>query len=142
MVPGVGVLGTGRTVRALVPWLQKEGFPVQAVWGRTQEEAEYLANELDIPFSTSQSDDVLLHPEVHLVCILTPPPYTRQIAVKALGEILHASVILFISGLYLCTEQIRLGSFLDPTQVLTSPELNCSPNVYRMFPRHSLSSRE
>uniref|UniRef100_A0A3B1K534 Glucose-fructose oxidoreductase domain-containing protein 2 n=1 Tax=Astyanax mexicanus TaxID=7994 RepID=A0A3B1K534_ASTMX len=85
MLPGVGVFGTGRTVRVLVPLLQKEGFPVQAVWGRTQEEAEFLANELDIPFSTSQSDDVLLHPEVHLVCILTPPPHTRQIAVKALG---------------------------------------------------------
>ncbi|XP_026868567.2 glucose-fructose oxidoreductase domain-containing protein 2 [Electrophorus electricus] len=85
MLPGVGVFGTGRTVRALVPLLQKEGFPVQAVWGRTREEAECLANELDIPFSTSQSDDVLLHPEVHLVCILTPPPHTRQIAVKALG---------------------------------------------------------
>ncbi|XP_076880040.1 glucose-fructose oxidoreductase domain-containing protein 2 [Brachyhypopomus gauderio] len=85
MLPGVGVFGTGRAVRTLVPLLQKEGFPVQAVWGRTQEEAEFLANELDIPFSTSQSDDVLLHPEVHLVCILTPPPHTRQIAVKALG---------------------------------------------------------
>ncbi|XP_062868670.1 glucose-fructose oxidoreductase domain-containing protein 2 [Trichomycterus rosablanca] len=85
MLPGVGVFGTGQTVQVLVPLLQKEGFPVQAVWGRTQEEAESLANELNIPFSTSQSDDVLLHPEVHLVCILTPPPHTRQIAVNALG---------------------------------------------------------
>ncbi|XP_052001095.1 glucose-fructose oxidoreductase domain-containing protein 2-like [Xyrauchen texanus] len=85
MLPGVGVFGTGQTVRALVPLFQKEGFPVQAVWGRTQEEAESLASELDIPFSTSQTDDVLLHPEVHLICILTPPPHTRQIAVKALG---------------------------------------------------------
>ncbi|XP_053491224.1 glucose-fructose oxidoreductase domain-containing protein 2 [Ictalurus furcatus] len=85
MLPGVGVFGTGRTVRSLVPLLQEEGFPVQAVWGRTQEEAERLANELNIPFSTSQSDDVLLRQEVHLVCILTPPPHTRQIAVKALG---------------------------------------------------------
>ncbi|XP_016118786.1 glucose-fructose oxidoreductase domain-containing protein 2-like, partial [Sinocyclocheilus grahami] len=33
MLPGVGVFGTGQTVRALVPLLQKEGFPVQAVWG-------------------------------------------------------------------------------------------------------------
>ncbi len=50
MLPGVGVFGTGQTVRALVPLLQKEGFPVQAVWGHTQEEAESLAIELDIPF--------------------------------------------------------------------------------------------
>ncbi|TRY89505.1 hypothetical protein DNTS_016074 [Danionella cerebrum] len=85
MLPGVGVFGTGQMVRALVPLLQREGFPVQAVWGQTPEEAESLARELEIPFSTSQTDDVLLHPEVHLVCILTPPPHTRQIAVKALG---------------------------------------------------------
>ncbi|TTL88680.1 Glucose-fructose oxidoreductase domain-containing protein 2 [Bagarius yarrelli] len=68
--------------KLLIP---EAGFPVQAIWGRTQEEAEHLALELNIPFSTSQSDDVLLRQEVHLVCILTPPPHTRQIAVKALG---------------------------------------------------------
>lgn len=85
MLPGVGVFGTGQCVRALVPLLQEAGFPVQAIWGRTQEEAQHLALELNIPFSTSQSDDVLLRQEVHLVCILTPPPHTRQIAVKALG---------------------------------------------------------
>lgn len=96
MLPGVGVFGTGHTVQVLVPLLQKEGFPVQALWGRTQEEAESLANELNIPFSTSQSDDVLLHPEVHLVCILTPPPHTRQIAVNALGKALHAFYMLVI----------------------------------------------
>lgn len=90
------MFGTGQTVRALVPLLQKEGFPVQAVWGRTQEEAESLASELDIPFSTSQTDDVLLHPEVHLVCILTPPPHTRQIAVKALGETYSLLLLILI----------------------------------------------
>uniref|UniRef100_A0AAY4BXC2 Glucose-fructose oxidoreductase domain-containing protein 2 n=1 Tax=Denticeps clupeoides TaxID=299321 RepID=A0AAY4BXC2_9TELE len=86
MLPGVGVFGTGHTVRVLVPLLREQGFPVQALWGRSQEEAESVAQELNIPFSTNQSDDVLLHPDVHLVCIHTPPPHTRQIAVKALGK--------------------------------------------------------
>lgn len=117
MLPGVGVFGTGQTVRALVPLLQKEGFPVQAVWGRTQEEAESLASELDIPFSTSQTDDVLLHPEVHLVCILTPPPHTRQIAVKALGEIHFLSLVILI--VHVVSQGIGLGSFLDSTGVFT-----------------------
>lgn len=98
MLPGVGVFGTGQTVRSLVSLLQEEGFPVQAVWGRTQEEAERLADDLSIPFATSQSDDVLLRQEVHLVCILTPPPHTRQIAVKALGETRHLSPAFFISN--------------------------------------------
>ena len=86
MLPGVGVFGTGRTVRILVPLLREQGFPIHALWGRNEEEAESFARELGIPFCTSQSDDVLLHPDVHLVCIYTPPPHTRQIAVKALGK--------------------------------------------------------
>ncbi|KAM4596521.1 glucose-fructose oxidoreductase domain-containing protein 2 isoform 1-T3 [Fundulus diaphanus] len=85
MLPGVGVFGTGSTARVLVPLLQSEGFEVQALWGRSEEEARSLAKELGIPFHTSQSDDVLLHQDVDLVCIYIPPSMTRQIAVKALG---------------------------------------------------------
>ncbi|XP_010878099.1 glucose-fructose oxidoreductase domain-containing protein 2 isoform X1 [Esox lucius] len=85
MLPGVGVFGTGSTARVLVPLLRGEGFEVRALCGRSEEEARSLAQELGIPFHTSQSDDVLLHPDVDLVCIYIPPPLTRQIAVKALG---------------------------------------------------------
>ncbi|XP_020797070.1 glucose-fructose oxidoreductase domain-containing protein 2 [Boleophthalmus pectinirostris] len=85
MLPGVGVFGTGTTARVLVPLLKSEGFEVHALWGRSEEEASCLAKELDIPFHTSRSDDVLLHQEVDLVCISIPPSMTRQIAVKALG---------------------------------------------------------
>ena len=86
MLPGVGVFGTGSTARVLVPLLQAEGFEVHALWGRSEEEACFLANELGIPFHTSRSDDVLLHQDVDLVCIYIPPSMTRQIAVKALGK--------------------------------------------------------
>ncbi|MBN3279176.1 GFOD2 protein, partial [Polyodon spathula] len=85
MLPGVGVFGTGSTARVLVPLLRAEGFSVEAVWGRTEEEARQLAGELGISFYTSQTDCVLLHQDVELVCINIPPPLTRQIAVKALG---------------------------------------------------------
>uniref|UniRef100_A0A3P8T2B2 Glucose-fructose oxidoreductase domain-containing protein 2 n=1 Tax=Amphiprion percula TaxID=161767 RepID=A0A3P8T2B2_AMPPE len=85
MLPGVGVFGTGSTARVLVPLLKAEGFEVHALWGRSEEEACCLAKELGIPFHTSQSDDVLLHQDVDLVCIYIPPSMTRQIAVKALG---------------------------------------------------------
>ncbi|KAK6480124.1 glucose-fructose oxidoreductase domain-containing protein 2-like [Huso huso] len=85
MLPGVGVFGTGSTARVLVPLLRAEGFSVEAVWGRTEEEARQLAEELGISFYTSRTDDVLLHQDVELVCINIPPPLTRQIAVKALG---------------------------------------------------------
>jgi len=86
MLPGVGVFGTSLTTRVIIPLLKNEGFSVKALWGRTQEEAEELARDMDVPFYTNRIDDVLLHPDVDLVCINLPPPLTRQIAVKTLGE--------------------------------------------------------
>lgn len=86
MLPGVGVFGTGLTARVIVPLLKNEGFAVKALWGRTQEEAEEMAKEMDVPFYTNRIDDVLLHQDVDLVCINLPPPLTRQIALKTLGE--------------------------------------------------------
>lgn len=85
MLPGVGFFGTSLTARVIVPLLQKEGFSVRALWGRSQEEAEELAQEMGVAFYTSRIDDVLLHQDVDLVCINLPPPLTRQIAVKTLG---------------------------------------------------------
>lgn len=87
-LPGVGVFGTGSTARVLVPLLRAEGFSIEALWGKTEEEAKQLAEELNISFYTSRTDDVLLHQDVDLVCINIPPPLTRQIAVKALGTFL------------------------------------------------------
>ncbi|MGH0116121.1 UNVERIFIED_CONTAM: hypothetical protein FKN15_074762 [Acipenser sinensis] len=84
MLPGVGVFGTSLTARVIIPLLKNEGFSVKALWGRTQEEAEELAKEMNVPFYTYRIDDVLLHQDVDLVCINLPPPLTRQIAVKTL----------------------------------------------------------
>lgn len=86
MLPGVGVFGTSLTARVIIPLLKDEGFAVKALWGRTQEEAEELAKEMSVPFYTSRIDEVLLHQDVDLVCINLPPPLTKQIAVKTLGE--------------------------------------------------------
>ncbi|XP_023660417.1 glucose-fructose oxidoreductase domain-containing protein 1 [Paramormyrops kingsleyae] len=85
MLPGVGVFGTSLTARVIIPLLKNEGFAVKALWGLTQEEAEELAKEMNVPFYTNRIDDVLLHQDVDLVCINLPPPLTRQIAVKTLG---------------------------------------------------------
>ncbi|KFM82361.1 Glucose-fructose oxidoreductase domain-containing protein 1, partial [Stegodyphus mimosarum] len=85
MLPGVGVFGTGKIIRVLVPCLRARGFKVEAIWGRTKEAAEFVATELDIPFSTNKVDEVLLRKDVDLVCIICPPHLHSQIAVKALG---------------------------------------------------------
>lgn len=81
------MFGTSLTARVIIPLLMSEGFAVKALWGRTQEEAEELAREMNVPFYTNRIDDVLLHQDVDLVCINLPPPLTKQIAVKTLGEL-------------------------------------------------------
>lgn len=110
MLPGVGVFGMGSTARVLVPLLKAEGFEVHALWGRSEEEARCLAEELGIPFHTSRSDDVLLHQDVDLVCIYVPPSMTRQIAVKALGKIslIQTELMCFLFALLLCALNSRL----------------------------------
>ncbi|KAL1766514.1 glucose-fructose oxidoreductase domain-containing protein 2 [Sigmodon hispidus] len=85
LLPGVGVFGTGSSARGLVPLLRAEGFTLEALWGKTEEEAKQLAEEMNISFYTSWTDDVLLHQDVDLVCISIPPPLAQQISVKALG---------------------------------------------------------
>ena len=63
-----------------------QGFKVEAIWGRTTEEAEVAAKELKIPYATNRIDDVLLRKDVDLIIILCPPAHHSQIAVKALGK--------------------------------------------------------
>ena len=63
-----------------------QGFSIEAIWGKTTEEAENVAQTLDIPFSTSRIDDVLLRKDVDLILVLCPPSHHSQIAVKALGK--------------------------------------------------------
>ncbi|XP_067122573.1 glucose-fructose oxidoreductase domain-containing protein 1 [Centruroides vittatus] len=84
MLPGIGVFGTGNTVRVLVSCLRSKGFKVEAIWGRTIEAAEEIATELEIPFYTNKMKEVLLRKDVDLVCIVCPPHLHSQIAVKAL----------------------------------------------------------
>nr|CAB3248893.1 glucose-fructose oxidoreductase domain-containing protein 1 [Phallusia mammillata] len=84
-LPGVGVFGTGFTAKAFIHLLKLAGFRIEALWGRTTDDAEKLASEMDIPFFTSNIDDVLLNQHVDLVCIHSPPFLHSQIAVKTLG---------------------------------------------------------
>lgn len=120
LLPGVGVFGTGSSARVLVPLLRAEGFTVEALWGKTEEEAKQLAEEMNITFYTSHTDDVLLHQDVDLVCINIPPPLTRQISVKALGMHLQATAADCVSSSgWSCTA-------LRPLLGLAIPSLSAS----------------
>ncbi|XP_037085071.1 glucose-fructose oxidoreductase domain-containing protein 2-like isoform X2 [Pollicipes pollicipes] len=85
MLPGVGVFGTGKLLEAVVPHLRSLGFRVVALWGQTLEDAGNVAGSLHIDYFTSRIDDVLLHKDVDLVLVLSPPSLQSQIAVKAMG---------------------------------------------------------
>lgn len=85
MLPGIGVFGTGAVVKVLVPVLREKGFKIEALWGRTLQEAHDTSKELQIPFYTNKIDDVLLRKDVDLIFILCAPVLHAQIAVKALG---------------------------------------------------------
>ncbi|XP_045517755.1 glucose-fructose oxidoreductase domain-containing protein 1 [Pieris brassicae] len=85
MLPGIGVFGTGAVAKVLVPFLREKGFPVEAIWGVTLQEAENAAKELKISFFTNKIDDVLLKKNVNLVFIVCAPNLHAQISVKALG---------------------------------------------------------
>ena len=85
MLPGIGVFGTGTAVKCLVPILKSCGFKVEAIWGRTKDQADDVARDLEISFSTNKVDEVLLRKDVDLVFIHCPPHQQSPIAVKALG---------------------------------------------------------
>lgn len=85
MLPGIGVFGTSPSVRSYVAILRSCGFNVVALWGRVKCEAQQLATELEIPFSTDNVDEILLNKEVDVILINCPPHMQSPIAVKALG---------------------------------------------------------
>ena len=91
-LPKVGIFGGGPLTNEIVPSIKKAGFDIIAVWTEISEEADHIAQKFGIEFSSSNMDDVLLHKDVGLLIILSPPITHSQIAVKALGIGKHVYV--------------------------------------------------
>jgi len=91
-LPGIGVFGTGPGTDIAVGHLRRAGFRIEAVWGKTSQEASGCANRLNVPFATANADDVLLKKDVDLILVLSPPSLHAQITVKALGIGKHVVV--------------------------------------------------
>ncbi|KAL3860552.1 hypothetical protein ACJMK2_010668 [Sinanodonta woodiana] len=85
MLPGIGVFATTSNIKSIVSILKSCGFNVVALWGKTKDEADKLADDLHIPFTTNKVEEILLHKDVDLVLISCPPHLQSPIAVKALG---------------------------------------------------------
>lgn len=83
-LPGVAIFGTSPPVYVIVPALRDKGFRVEAIWGRKLVDVENTAAKLNIPFFTTQIDEVVLRKDVDLIIIFTSPNLHAQISVKAL----------------------------------------------------------
>ena len=83
MLPGVGIIGTGRLVTFLVPCLRAKGFSVEAIWSLNLEEGKETSCRLEIPFATDSVDELLLRKEVQLIVVACPPHLHATIVSKA-----------------------------------------------------------
>jgi predicted dehydrogenase len=84
-VVGVGIVGTGFARTTQLPaWAACEGARVVAVASGRRENAERAAREFGIPSVASDWREVVSHPDVDLVSIVTPPSTHAEMAVGAL----------------------------------------------------------
>ncbi|CAG5114277.1 Oidioi.mRNA.OKI2018_I69.chr2.g8339.t1.cds [Oikopleura dioica] len=83
-LPGVGVF-PGENPEFIVQHLRKAGFPVKAVWAQTEKQAIEVKKKLNLPYVTTSIRELVLHTEVDLVIIDSPPPTHQQICANALG---------------------------------------------------------
>ncbi len=84
-VVGVGIIGTGFARTTQLPgWAACEGARLVAVASGRRENAEEAAREFGIPTVAADWREVVAHPEVELVSIVTPPVTHAEMAVGAL----------------------------------------------------------
>ncbi len=84
MTVRVGIIGTGWGTSIQVPCFRAAGLEITALWARTPEKAARFAKEFGIPFHTADYREVVEHPEVDLVSIVTPTYLHAETALAAL----------------------------------------------------------
>lgn len=82
---GCAIFGCNEISKVICSLLREKGFSVQAIWGKTKEEAQEFANELKITFYSNKIDDILLRKDVSFSFVLCQPYLHSHIVVKSLG---------------------------------------------------------
>ena len=89
----IAVLGGGYGAKVPLPVLAHlEEFEPVAVWSRTPERADELADEHGLELGTSDVDELLAHPGLEAVHVATPVATHAEIAIAAARQGLHVLV--------------------------------------------------
>lgn len=88
-LPSVGIVGTPDQILTIAPILTSEGFPLKAIWCKTPEVTQKLADKLSILHFPPTFQALLLLQDVDLVYVATEPFLQAEVAVKALTSGKH-----------------------------------------------------
>jgi len=87
---GIGIIGTGFARRVQMPAFRAcEGAWIASVASGSFENAQETADEFGIGHFTADWHETVMHPEVDLVCITTPPILHREMVVFAIEHGKH-----------------------------------------------------
>ena len=87
---GIGLIGTGFARKVQLPaFLACEGAWVASVSSASYENAQAAADDFGIGHFSADWRDTILHPEVDLVCITTPPYLHREMTLFAIEHGKH-----------------------------------------------------
>src|SRR5689334_8441400 len=89
---GIGIVGTGFARTTQIPGFRDcMGAKVVAIASRSRERAEVIAKEFGIRDVAADWQELVRHPEVDLVSVVTPPSTHMEITLAALEE--HKAVL-------------------------------------------------
>ncbi len=84
---GIGIIGTGFARTTQIPGFRDcMGAKVVAVASRNRDRAEVIAKEFGIEHVAADWQELVAHPDVDLVSIVTPPSTHMEIALAALDQ--------------------------------------------------------
>jgi predicted dehydrogenase len=84
---GIGIVGTGFARTTQIPGFRDcMGAKVVAIASRNRERAEAVAKEFGIEHVAADWQELVAHPDVDLVSVVTPPSTHMEITLAALGQ--------------------------------------------------------
>ncbi|WP_233808116.1 Gfo/Idh/MocA family protein [Paraburkholderia sp. HP33-1] len=93
---GFGLIGAGMIAgfhaKAIQAASRQYDIRLMGVWGKTQEQTAEFASKNEIPFYTTQLDELLERQDIHVVCIVTPSGAHLEPALKAIHAGKHVII--------------------------------------------------